>query len=152
MFNNALCELYKQQNAVYLQVFKNVKIAEGETLNTQSEDIGDIDLLIVDTRDKRIICAELKNYKESRSVFELYDQVQKTKEDLEKVLKRDAWCKQNVGQFKKICKEVDESYKVQTIFLTYNMQAIRYHSNGQYPQIEFLEMRELIDNPLKILE
>lgn len=152
LFNNALCELYKQQNAVYLQVFKNVKIAEGETLNAQSEDIGDIDLLIVDTRDKRIICAELKNYKESRSVFELYDQVQKTKEDLEKVLKRDAWCKQNVGQFKKICKEVDESYKVQTIFLTYNMQAIRYHSNGQYPQIKFLEMRELIDNPLKILE
>lgn len=152
LFNNALCELYKQQDATYLQVFKNVKIADGETLNTQSEDIGDIDLLIVDTRNKRIICAELKNYKESRSVFELYDQVQKTEEDLEKVLKRDTWCKQNVGQFKKICKEIDESYKVQTIFLTYNMQARRYHSNGQYPQIKFLEMRELIDNPLKILE
>lgn len=152
LFNDALYELYRQQKTTNFQVFKNVKIADGETLNTQSKDIGDIDLLIVETRGKRLICAELKNYKESRSVFELYDQAQKTEEDLEKVLKRDTWCKLNVGQFNKICNEVDESYTVQTIFLTYNMQAIRYHSNGQYPQIKFLEMRELIDNPLKILE
>ena len=152
MFNNALYELYKQQNVPGLMVYKNVKIADGETLNTGLDNIGDIDLLLIDTIRKNILCIELKNYKESRSVFDLYEQSQKTENDLIKVIKRDKWCKENVKQFSKIYENVDKAYHVQTIFLTYNMQTIRYHSKTIYPQIKFCELRELIDKPLVLLE
>lgn len=152
LFNNALYELYKQQNVPGLMVYKNVKIADGETLNTGLDNIGDIDLLLIDTIRKNILCIELKNYKESRSVFDLYEQSQKTENDLIKVIKRDKWCKENVKQFSKIYENVDKAYHVQTIFLTYNMQTIRYHSKTIYPQIKFCELRELIDKPLVLLE
>lgn len=150
-FNDALYKYYVNRNIPSLGVYKNVKIAPDKLLDA-SDDLGDIDLLLVDTLRKKILCIELKNYRECRSLLDLYDQIHKVDEDLGNVLKRDAWCKYNIVKFKNIQKDVTPSYTLTTYFLTYNMQAAKYIQVKEYPNIQFLEMRALIDNPECILD
>lgn len=149
-FNDALYDYYCQCHIQNLHVYKNVKIAAGKLLDAD-EDKGDIDLLLIDTEKKQILCVELKNYRECRSVLDLYEQSHKADDDLVNVIKRDAWCKSNIEQFCKIDKNVSRAYSLRTCFLTYNMQAVNYVRTKDYPDIQFYEMRSLIDAPESIL-
>ena len=116
------------------------------------KDIGDIDLILIRTDTKQIVCLEAKNYYEARDVYSLVDQNVNTEKHLKKTERRDKWCKENVLQFKKVCSSVDESYSIKTVFLTYNEPAYRYFEHEEKTYIPLLSALEIIDTPMLIFE
>lgn len=141
-------DYYKKMkiNGVYINT--EVAVQPGKWLNADS-DLGDIDILLIHVPEKLIVCIEAKDFVESRTVYELIQQNRKivTKE-LSHVVKRDEWCKKNVLSFQKYVKEVDENYRVQTIFLTYHESAYNYFEHEDKNDILFLSAIDLIENPM----
>ena len=77
----------------------------------------------------------------------MMSQNKKTETALSKVLARDKWCKENKLQFNKYVKEVDESYEVKTLFLTYYEPTYKYFSHVNEVDIPMLSAFEIIQNP-----
>ena len=148
-FNSALFKYVKDHASSEIVVKLEVKICQGKTLDAD-KDYGDIDLLIIDTKSKIIKCVEAKDFVESRYLWQLLDQEKKIIGALPKVCSRDNWCRNNIRQFSKICHLVDNSYTIQTVFLTYNLQPETFDKSGPYKNIKFVSLIDLIKDP-KIL-
>jgi hypothetical protein len=98
-FTEKIEKLYK--NYDNLALYREKDIGPNKTLQ-HTERFGDIDILIINKELKHIICLEAKNYVASRTFFDMERDSIKIQKDLEKVKRRDEWCKQNVHQFKKL--------------------------------------------------
>ena len=120
----------------------------GKNLNSDKE-LGDIDILLINKKNKQIVCIEAKNFSESRTVYELIQQNRKivTKE-LSHVIERDVWCKNNINKFKFYVSEIDDEYSVKTIFLTYHENAYKYFEHELENDITFLSAVEIVENPM----
>jgi hypothetical protein len=150
-FNKRLFDFYTSLNIPNLMLFSEEKIKPNARL-AGPKDIGDIDLILIRTDTKQIVCLEAKNYYEARDVYSLLDQNTNTEKHLKKTERRDKWCKENVLQFKKVCNKVDESYSIKTVFLTYNEPAYRYFEHEEKTYIPLLSALEIIDTPMLIFE
>lgn len=150
-FNKRLYDFYTSLNTPNLLLYSEEKIKPGARL-AGPKDIGDIDLILIRTDTKQIVCLEAKNYYEARDVYSLVDQNVNTEKHLKKTERRDKWCKENVLQFKKVCSSVDESYSIKTVFLTYNEPAYRYFEHEEKTYIPLLSALEIIDTPMLIFE
>ena len=149
-FNSALFKYVKDHASSEIVVKPEVKICQGKTLDAD-KDYGDIDLLIIDTKSKIIKCVEAKDFVESRYLWQLLDQEKKIIGALPKVCSRDNWCRNNIRQFSKICHLVDNSYTIQTVFLTYNLQPETFDKSGPYKNIKFVSLIDLIKDPKMLL-
>lgn len=149
-FNSALFKYVKDHASSEIVVKLEVKICQGKTLDAD-KDYGDIDLLIIDTKSKIIKCVEAKDFVESRYLWQLLDQEKKIIGALPKVCSRDNWCRNNIRQFSKICHLVDDSYTIQTVFLTYNLQPETFDKSGPYKNIKFVSLIDLIKDPKMLL-
>jgi len=143
--------LFENLNKSDLTIKKEVPIKPGKSLDAD-KDLGDIDVLVISHQRKQIVCIEAKNYVESRTGYELYHQKAKIDEALKKVEPRHYWCKNNVIKFKKIDSEVNETYSVKTIYLTYNENAYNYfdHSLGGF--CKFMSFTDIIAAPMIIFD
>lgn len=145
-FTEKLEVLYKSFDSLALYREKDIG---PKNILQHTERLGDIDILIVNKELKHIICLEAKNYVASRTFFDMERDSIKIQKDLEKVKRRDEWCKQNVHQFKKIDSNIDESFSISTILLSMNLDVYRYIM-GEQPSIKLYSAIEIIENPLII--
>ena len=72
----------------------------------------------------------------------------KTEDDFEMPLKRDAWCRSHIMAFSNICKEVDETYTCNSVFVTVNMPAYQYSPNGKDSPIKIIPALDIMENPM----
>lgn len=140
--------LYESLSIDNLYVAAELEIMPGKLLNAPQQ-LGDIDVLLINKNTKQIICIEAKNFSESRTAYELMQQNRKivTKE-LSHVIDRDLWCKDNVNKFKSYVPEVNAQFSVKTIFLTYHENAYKYFEHEQENDITFLSAVEIVENPM----
>ena len=149
-FNKRMFQLYQSLGQTNLIIHQSIKIAKGELLNYNNGNLGDIDLLLINTESKHIICIELKNYVESRNSWAFYNQEGESAHDMVQVSKRHEWCKKHIKDFHNICSSVNSSYKLKTVFLTYNLQVYKYVNKSTDPDIILMDIDEIIINPLSI--
>lgn len=147
-FTEKLEMLYKNFDS--LTLYREKDIGPKNVLQ-HTKRLGDIDLLIVNKELKHIICLEAKNYVASRTFYDMGRDSIKIQKDLEKVKRRDEWCKQNISQFKKIDFNIDESFSISTILLSMNVDVYRYII-GEQSSIKFYSAIEIIENPMIVFE
>ncbi len=151
IFENDLTDFYNSLGLGHVKAYHGVKIGPGEQLENEVM-IGDIDVLLINTERKRIVCMETKNYYESRTFYEILLENRKTEDDLEMPIKRDKWGKGHVLAFKAICKEVDENYTCSSVFVTVNMPAYQYFHSEEDRPIKVLPALDLMDNPMIVFD
>lgn len=89
-----------------------------------TEDIGDLDVLVIDPAKKIVYSLEAKSISESRNIKEMIEEVSKlfgsTSEAgwIEKHMKRDTWLKANLDQLSKKYGIDLTSFKVKSVFIT----------------------------------
>lgn len=147
LFTRSIGKYYREIPDCNITVNLEVQICPGKILNAKNN-LGDIDVLLINTDLKKIVCIEAKDYYEARTIYDMMSQNKKTETALSKVLARDKWCKENKLQFNKYVKEVDESYEVKTLFLTYYEPTYKYFSHVNEVDIPMLSAFEIIQNPL----
>lgn len=146
MFTRSLGNYYSGLGAGNISVELEVKIQPGSMLQCL-QNLGDIDVLLINTALKMIVCIEAKDYYEARTVYDILSQEGKIKKALPKVVKRDEWCQKNKLLFKHYSKEVDDSYEVKTIFLTYHEPTYKYFPHADKVNIPMLSAFEIIQDP-----
>ena len=146
LFTRSIGKYYREIPDCNITVNLEVQICPGKILNAKNN-LGDIDVLLINTDLKKIVCIEAKDYYEARTIYDMMSQNKKTETALSKVLARDKWCKENKLQFNKYVKEVDESYEVKTLFLTYYEPTYKYFSHVNEVDIPMLSAFEIIQNP-----
>lgn len=145
-FTRSLGKYYRDLGDCNISVYLEVPICPGKLLQAKNN-LGDIDVLLINTDLKKIVCIEAKDYYEARTIYDMMSQNKKIEAALSKVLARDTWCKENKLQFNKYVKEVDESYEVKTLFLTYYEPTYKYFSHLNEVGIPMLSAFEIIQNP-----
>jgi hypothetical protein len=85
-----------------------------------TEDIGDIDVLLIDVKNKVIYSLECKNMAASRSFKEMVEEVGKLFEErwIDKHVVRDGWIKANLDQLSARYKLALHDFSVKSIFVT----------------------------------
>lgn len=146
LFTRSIGKYYREIPNCNIAVNLEVQICPGKILNAK-KNLGDIDVLLINTDLKKIVCIEAKDYYEARTIYDMMSQNKKIEAALSKVLARDTWCKENKLQFNKYVKEVDESYEVKTLFLTYYEPTYKYFSHLNEVGIPMLSAFEIIQNP-----
>ncbi len=146
-FERNLKTFYESLGLDGLKVFRGIKIGPGERLDN-NELLGDIDVLLIDTEGKKIVCIETKDYSESRTIYDMLTQNRKTCDDLKMPLKRNEWCKSHVSAFSSICREVDGSYSCNSVFVTVNMPAYKYLLDEKESSIKIIPAIDIMENPM----
>jgi hypothetical protein len=152
IFVSNIRKYYESLKITGLFIDSEVDIRPNKPLSS-SDPLGDIDILLINKTTKQIVCIEAKNYAESRTTYELIQQNRKivTKE-LPHVVERDKWCKENIDRFKFYVPEVNDTYTVKTIFLTYHENAYKYFEHSEDCVITFLSAIDIVENPMVIFE
>ena len=149
VFENNLKNYYESMGIDTLWAFRGVVIGPGERLE-HTKSLGDIDVLLIDTKRKKIVCIETKDYYESRTVYEVLTENRKTGDDMEKPIERDMWCKNHIRAFTGLCKEVDDTYTCSSVFVTVNMPAYQYgHTDDESP-IRIIPALDLMEDPMLV--
>ena len=149
VFENNLKDYYESLGIDSLLAFRGVVIGPGERLENNVL-LGDIDVLLIDTKRKMIVCIETKDYYESRTVYEVLTENRKTGDDMEKPIERDVWCKNHIRAFAGLCDEVDETYTCDSVFVTVNMPAYQYgHTEAERP-IRIIPALDLMEDPMLV--
>ena len=148
IFNKQMCLLYENVGGNEVKVFQSIKIGKNEKLRN-NENLGDIDLLLINSKQKRIICIELKNYTESRTIRSFLIQNRESISDMKQVLKRDKWCKSHICDFNILDHDVNEDYSLKTVFLTNNLQTYKY-MQADNSEIVLMEVSDIVETPLSI--
>lgn len=151
VFENNLKNYYDSLGIETLLAFRGVEIGPGERLENK-EPLGDIDVLLIDTKCKKIVCMETKDYYESRTIYEVLTENRKTSDDMEMPIKRDEWCKSHITAFASLCKDVDDSYTCSSVFVTVNMPAYQYGNSEKKSPIRIIPALDLMEDPLVVFE
>jgi hypothetical protein len=151
VFENNLRNYYDSLGIETLLAFRGVEIGPGERLDNK-EPLGDIDVLLIDTKCKKIVCIETKDYYESRTIYEVLTENRKTSDDMEMPIKRDEWCKSHISAFASLCKEVDDTYTCSSVFVTVNMPAYQYGHSEEKSPIRIIPALDLMEDPLMVFE
>ena len=146
-FERNLKSFYESLGHDGLKVFRGIKIGPGERLDN-NEPLGDIDVLLINTTLKKIVCVETKDYSESRTIYDMLLQNRKTGYDLEMPLKRDAWSKNHISTFSNLCDKVDATYTCESVFVTVNMPAYQYSPNEKESSIKIIPALDIMDDPM----
>lgn len=119
-FNDLIFQRLSTFNS--FQVKKNVKKdSNGRRIaNENGNDLGDIDVLALDMRNRNLYVIEVKNYQFSRNnPDEIANELKKMEEHHEKHLKRVQWVCKNINEVCKLFKIDNHSkYKVKEVIIT----------------------------------
>ena len=143
VFTQNLDNYFKSLKEENFVVNMEVQICPGKPLCAE-ENLGDIDVLLIDSKRKKIVCIEAKDYYEARTIYDMLSQNIKIEKALPKVIRRDEWCKKHMDLFKFYSKNIDESYDVKTIFLTYEEPTYKYFKHSKEPPIAMLSAFDII--------
>lgn len=143
LFTQNLRDFFKSLEEENLKVNIEVQICPGKPLCAE-ENLGDIDVLLIDSRRKKIVCIEAKDYYCARTIYDMLSQNIKIEKALPKVIRRDEWCRAHRDLFKFYYKDIDESYEVKTIFLTYEEPTYKYFKHSIESSITMLSAFDII--------
>ncbi|WP_017732418.1 YecA family protein [Nafulsella turpanensis] len=119
-FNDKVFQHLKKEKDVGL-VYPNVKIGPKGILR-HNEDIGDIDILIINEENKSIIAIECKDIIVARTPYEMHLELMKfitgNKPWIPKVDKRNNWLKSNIKSLQLLHNDDYQQYSYEYIFLT----------------------------------
>lgn len=133
LFTQNLGKYFKSLEEEDIKVNMEVQICPGKPLCAE-ENLGDIDVLLIDSKRKKIVCIEAKDYYCARTIYDMISQNIKIEKALPKVIRRDEWCREHRDLFKFYSKDIDESYDVKTVFLTYEEPTYKYFKHSvEYP-------------------
>lgn len=149
-FENGVADLFRTIEGI--KVYQTVKIEPGNRYCYNEVALGDIDILIVDNENQRLLCIEAKNYLEVKTPYELILQEKKVAKDLKQVHKRSVWALSHRGRFCYYAKQPTDNYKIATLCLTHNKVAISYLCNEYNPPVPIVWIRDIIENPKSIFE
>lgn len=150
-FTNDMHSFFNKKLSNKTVVKKEVGIKPNGLLKN-SEDIGDIDILIVDNNNKRVICIECKYLNESRTPYEMYLELLKFIDGdapwIPKVDRRNAWILDNKEAFSALgTTDEIEKYSFEYIFLTNESISIPFlkENDIKYRFITFIDIQANID-------
>lgn len=143
LFTQNLCSYFKSLKDENIKVYMEVPICPGKPLAAE-KNLGDIDVLLIDSKRKKIVCIEAKDYYEARNIYDMISQKGKIAKALPKVIQRDAWVKENKELFKYYFDGIDDTYEVKTIFLTYEEPTYKYFKHLQEISITLLSAFDVI--------
>lgn len=146
LFTQNLGAYFKSLKEENLIVNMEVQICPGKPLAAE-ENLGDIDVLLIGSKRKMIVCIEAKDYYGARTVYDMISQNNKIAKALPKVVRRDEWCKTHKSLFRFYSKDIDDTYKVKTVFLTYKEPTYKYFRHDNVPDIKMMSAFEIIQNP-----
>ena len=146
-FEDNLYDIFKSMPEII--AYKSVAIAPGKQLDND-QNLGDIDILLINNTSKCILCIEAKNYNKGKTAYEMVDLHMKIKNDLKKIRKRDVWCKEHIDAFKDLARSNISNYNISTICVTYHKNAAEYLDDGIQEGISFVWVRDFIEYPLSI--
>lgn len=153
-FNNELFDLIKS-NLDCLLIEKEITIGPKKSdILFNSLDLGDFDILLVDTDLKKIICIESKNTNFARTPYEMNREINNfiKKSDkgwIQKVEKREKWFNENKNSIKTINNSIDYSFfTIEYVFITKEAIPLSYIKNINY---RFLTIYDIKNNPIKSL-
>lgn len=146
-FEDNLYDIFKSMPEII--AYKSVAIAPGKQLDND-QNLGDIDILLINNTSKCILCIEAKNYNKCKTAYEMVDLHMKIKNDLKKIRKRDVWCKEHIDAFKDLARSNISNYNISTICVTYHKNAAEYLDDGIQEGISFVWVRDFIEYPLSI--
>ena len=75
VFNELIVQMIRDMN--YFDIFPNVKKVNGKRIAENGGDLGDIDILLIDKVEKRVIVTEVKNFRYSRNPREINQEYMK---------------------------------------------------------------------------
>ena len=149
-FNNELFDLIKS-NLDCLLIEKEITIGPKKSdILFNSLDLGDFDILLVDTDLKKIICIESKNTNFARTPYEMNREINNfiKKSDkgwIQKVAKREKWINENKNSIKTINNSIDySSFKIEYVFVTKEAIPLSYIKDINY---RFLTIYDIKNNP-----
>lgn len=143
-FNELIYEMLKDMNT--FSVFANVKKINGKRIAESGKDLGDIDILIIDSITKKIIVTEVKNFRFSRNPHEIKQEYEKMFKDKEKPCfatkhkKRTQWVKDHINDVILGYKLEDSDWTVTSLFIV-NQPLISQHIYNE--QIKCISKAEL---------
>lgn len=131
-------------------------------INTKSElkhdkDIGDVDVLVIDTASKIIYSLECKSMAPSRNIKEMIGEVDKLfgsksqKGWIEKHVERDTWLKENLDQLGRKYDLDLSGYSVKSFFITQEDMLTPYLKTRQ-TALPFITLYNLKENGIKALK
>ena len=115
--------------------------------------LGDIDVLIIDTKNKMVFSLECKSFAETRNIKEMIDEYNKFYEGdhyIEKHLKRDTWIKGNLKMLG-VKYNVDlEGYSIHSLMIT-SEQMFTPILKGEEIEIPFCTLFEIQNRGYQVL-
>lgn len=125
---------------------------------THTEDIGDVDVLIIDPVNKILYSLECKSMSPSRNVKEMIEEVTKLfgenssdKGWVEKHMTRHAWLENNLSLIGQVYKADLTGFKVKSFFVT-NEEMLTPHLRKQMLPLPFITLYDLERNGFSVLE
>lgn len=123
-----------------------------------TEDIGDVDVLIIDTSNKLLYSLECKSMSPSRNVKEMIEEVTKLfgenssdKGWIEKHMVRHEWLKTNLGAVGKVYNVDLSGFTVKSFFVT-NEEMLTPHLRKQTLPLPFITLYDLEKDGFSVLE
>ncbi|MCE5169901.1 hypothetical protein LQV63_11320 [Paenibacillus profundus] len=101
----------------------NIKIIQGNgvrkrIVDVHNQDLGDVDVIVVDIINKKIFNIEIKYYKPSTGFIEILKKDKKIFEDITKIKKRSQWIKENTDTLITAWELPLYEYLIETIVVT----------------------------------
>ncbi|WP_442603983.1 hypothetical protein [Paenibacillus sp. KN14-4R] len=101
----------------------NIKIIQGngvrkKMVDHNNQDLGDVDALVVDMKNMKVLIIEIKYYKPSTGLIEILRKDKKIFDDLTKIKKRAQWIKDNIDALTTAWGLPHNEYLIETIIVT----------------------------------
>ncbi len=151
-FNDEIYNLLKNKLHNSIIVEKEVTIGPKKNdIIGNVNDIGDIDILIIDRRQKKIFCVESKNTNFARTPYEMNREInnfisKSGKGWIQKVEARESFVKSDKTVFKIYCPTTEfNSFKIEFLFITKEAIPFNYIKNIGYRFITTYDLKEIDD-------
>lgn len=150
-FETGVYELYKQMPSL-IMCHRSAQIGPKERLQNKSGALGDIDIMLIDNKKKKILLVEAKNYNECKTPYEAVVYEKKMLDDMKMVVKRDKWAKGNKQLFESYARSETFDYQVASIMLTFNLCPVKFFCDNYKTPLPIVWIRDVIEDPMSIFD
>lgn len=114
--------------------------------------LGDIDIMLIDNKTKRIMLVEAKNYNECKTPYEAVAYEKKMLKDMAMVVKRDKWARDHKDLFESYARTKTTDYQVASIMLTFNLCPAKIFCDNYETPLPIVWIRDVIENPMLVFD
>lgn len=149
-FEAGVFELYVKLPGIICH--RSAKIGPKEKLLNKGGALGDIDIMLIDNKTKRIMLVEAKNYNECKTPYEAVAYEKKMLKDMAMVVKRDKWARDHKDLFESYARTKTTDYQVASIMLTFNLCPAKIFCDNYETPLPIVWIRDVIENPMLVFD